>query len=190
MGDPRRQRRKYAKPTHMWRMERIEREKALKEKYGLKNKREIWRAQATITRARTHAIRLQALSGVEADREKNDLIERLNKVGLIKSNTLESILALTVEDLLERRLQTIVYRKGIAQTPKQARQLITHGNILIGDKSITIPRYPVKTGEEDIIRMKEGVKLPEVKKSKTAEKTQETPKENESKEEADVEQGA
>lgn len=191
MGDPRRQKRKYAKPMHMWRMDRIDRENALIEKYGLKNKREIWQAQATINRVRTQAIRLQALSGVETDKEKNDLIERLGKAGLIKTNTLESILALTVEDLLERRLQTIVYRRGIAQTPRQARQLITHGHIIVGDNVVTVPRYPVKVAEENTIHLVGGVRLPETKAKKTPEKTPEdTPKEKEPTEVIDVEQGA
>lgn len=190
MGDPRRQKRKYIKPTNLWRMDRIETENAIKEKYGLKNKREIWRAQSTTMGVRTQAIRLQALSGVETDKEKKDLIERLNKAGLIKSNMLESILALKVEDLLERRLQTIVYRRGISQTPRQARQLITHGHIIVGDNAITAPRYPVKVDEENTIRLEEGVKLPEAKTKKTQEKPPEDAIKEKEPEVTHVEQGA
>lgn len=170
MGDPRRQRRKYTRPTHLWRMDRIEEENELINKYGLKNKKEIWRAKAATARVRRQAIKLQALLGVEADKEKNELIGRLNKLGLVKSNALEAVLALGVEDLLERRLQTIVYRKGIAQTPAQARQLVIHGHILVGEKVVNVPRYPVKVSEENLVRLKEGVKTPEVHKKEISDK--------------------
>ncbi|MFH1126380.1 MAG: 30S ribosomal protein S4 [Candidatus Altiarchaeota archaeon] len=160
MGEPRKQRKKYSRPTHLWRTARFEEENELQKKYGLKNKTEIWRAKAEITSVRRQAIKLQALSGVGAEKEKNDLISRLLKVGLIKSNTLEAILMLTVEDLLERRLQTIVYRKGLAQTLRQARQLITHGHIMARENVVTVPKYPVKISEEESIRLKEGSRTP------------------------------
>jgi small subunit ribosomal protein S4 len=160
MGDPHKQRKKYVRPTHLWRLSRIEEENELINKYGLKNKREIWQARAAIARVRHEAIQLLARSGEEAEKERTELVERLMKTGLIKSNALEAILALTVEDMLERRLQTIVYRKGIAHTPKQARQLIVHGQIIVGKNAVSVPKYPVKPSEENSIRLKEGVKLP------------------------------
>jgi len=168
MGDPHRQRRKYVRPTHLWRMDRIEEENELIKKYGLKNKSEIWRARSAIARMRHQAISLLARSGEEAEKEKNELLERLIKSGLIKSNALEAVLALTVEDQLERRLQTVVYRKGIAQTLRQARQLIVHGQIIVGENAVTVPRYPVKPSEENFVRLKEGVKLPTAGKKEPA----------------------
>jgi len=170
MGTPRRQRKKYSRPTHLWRVSRIEEENEIIKKYGLKNKREIWRAREAVARIRRQAIKLQALSGEEADKEKNELTERLKKAGLIKSNSLEDVLALTVEGLLERRLQTVVYRKGICQTPKQARQMITHGHIVVGENVVTTPRYQVKVSEEATVRLKEGVKPPAEAKKAAASK--------------------
>ncbi|MBM3309034.1 MAG: 30S ribosomal protein S4 [Candidatus Altiarchaeales archaeon] len=173
MGDPRRQRRKYARPTHMWKTERIEEENEIIKKYGLKNKTEIWRARSTVSRFRQQAMNLLARSGEKAEKEKGELMERLTKAGLLKSNTIESILALTVDDLLERRLQTIVYRKGLAKTPRQARQLVTHGQIMVGENAVTIPRYPVKISEEDQVKFKEGVKPPEIAPKKPEAKVEE-----------------
>jgi len=166
MGDPRRQRRKYLRPTHLWRGTRIEEENELIKKYGLKSKSEIWRAKATIARLRHGAMTLLARTGEKVEKEKIELIERLTQTGLLKSTTLEAILALTVEDLLERRLQTIVYRKGYAKTPRQARQLVTHGQIMVGENVVSVPRYPVKLSEENTVRFKEGVKPPEINPKK------------------------
>jgi small subunit ribosomal protein S4 len=71
---------------------------------------------------------------------------------LTKENaTLDDILGLTEESYLERRLQTIVYRKGLARTIYQARQLIVHGHIAINGKRVTSPGYIVMKGEEDLI---------------------------------------
>ncbi|MDD5111595.1 MAG: 30S ribosomal protein S4, partial [Candidatus Altiarchaeota archaeon] len=92
--------------------------------------------------------------------DKSELIDRLIKSGMLKTSALDAVLALNVEDLFERRLQTIVYRKGLAKTPKQARQIITHGHVVVGDTIINIPRYPVKLSEEESVRLKEGFSLP------------------------------
>jgi small subunit ribosomal protein S4 len=171
-------------------MGRIEEEGEIVKKYGLKSKSEIWRAKSTIARMRRQAIKLQALSGEEAEKEKNELIERLMKMGLIKESTLEAVLALTVEDLLERRLQTVVYRKGIAQTPRQSRQIVTHGHIVVGENVITVPRYPVKVSEENTVRLKDGVKSPLENQQKQSKKQVAVIEEPETREEVTLGQEA
>jgi small subunit ribosomal protein S4 len=61
---------------------------------------------------------------------------------------LDDVLDLTIEDILERRLQTIVLRKGLAKTAQQARQLVTHGHITIEGQRVKIPGYLVTKPQE------------------------------------------
>jgi len=153
MGDPRFPRKKYETPSHPWEAERIRREKELLHKYGLKNKREIWRAETFLRRIREQARRLLAMAGEEqAEKEKEKLLKRLARLGILPENaSLDDVLALTVEDILARRLQTLVYIHGLARTPKQARQLIVHGHIAIDGRKVRVPSYLVRKEEEDKI---------------------------------------
>ncbi|MCX8194479.1 MAG: 30S ribosomal protein S4, partial [Candidatus Pacearchaeota archaeon] len=106
MGDPRRQHKKYSRPRQLFTKARIEEEKALVKKYGLKNRREIWRAESYINR-----IRAQAKKLIVQPEQQEAFINRLAKLGLVRpTSTIDDILALTKEKLLERRLQTIVYK--------------------------------------------------------------------------------
>ena len=153
MGDPRFPRKKYETPSHPWEAERIKRERELIYKYGLKNKREVWRAETFLRRIREQARRLLARPGEEqAEREKENLLKRLARLGILPPNsTLDDVLALGVENILGRRLQTLVYIHGLARTPKQARQLIVHGHIAIYGKKVRVPSYLVRKDEEERI---------------------------------------
>src|SRR3989338_1087415 len=98
------------------------------------------------------AKKLNTLSTKQSEREKNQLFKKLASLGLVKETSkLEDILNLTIRGILERRLQTMVYKKKLARSVKQARQFITHGHIFVGDKKMTIPSYLVKVGEESSI---------------------------------------
>ncbi len=144
-----RQRKKYSRPLHPWDKERMDAEDALLKKYGLRRKEEIWKTAAVLRGWRRQARRLLALSGRQAELETRQLLDRLRRFGLVGENaTLDDVLSLTLEDLLERRLQTVVYRKGLARTQRQARQLIVHGHVKIGDHKVRIPSYLVPTEEE------------------------------------------
>lgn len=153
MGDPRFPRKKYETPSHPWEAERIKRERELIYKYGLKNKREVWRAETFLRRIREQARRLLAMPGEEqAEKEKENLLKRLFRLGILPANaTLDDVLALNVEDVLGRRLQTLVYIHGLARTPKQARQLIVHGHIAIDGRKVRVPSYLVRKEEEEKI---------------------------------------
>jgi small subunit ribosomal protein S4 len=155
MGDPKRCRKKYEPPSHPWKRERIVEEKKLQYKYGLKNKREIWIAKAILRKIRKQArdlIGRKARGDETAEIQEKRLINRLIKLGLLNEGaTLDDVLSLTVEDILERRLQTLVFRKGLARTIWQARQLIVHGHIAIDGKRVTIPSYWVTREEENKI---------------------------------------
>ncbi len=150
----RRLRKKWVRPFKRWDKKRIIEERRLMKLYGLKNKKELWRVQAELRRIRAIARSLLPLSGEEKERREKELLKRLYRLGLLPENaTLDDVLSLTVQDLLERRLQTIVWRKGYARTVKQARQFIVHGHVFVGDRRVTIPSYWVKRGEEEYIRV-------------------------------------
>ena len=155
MGDPKFARKRYATPSHPWDGVRISEEKMIVRKYGLKNKRELWKSQTILRDLRRQARELQArqrASDEQAIRERDALIKRLQRLGLLSSKgDLTDVLALEVETLLSRRLQTQIYLKGLARSVKQARQLIVHGHISIDGRKVTIPSYLVTDVEGSLI---------------------------------------
>ena len=151
----RRQHKKYNPPRKLFDKPRIDEENILMKKYGLKNKREIWRADYSVNKIRRQAKELITSSAME----QKEFIERLASKGLVKKNAqIDDVLALTKEAVLERRLQTIIFQKKMSATPKQARQLITHRHIKINDKVVTVPSYFVNLNEESIISKSEKTK--------------------------------
>ncbi len=150
MGDPRKFRNKFERPKRLWDEDRIAEDKELRTIYGLKNSSEVWKAAAKLKRYRREARRLLSLSAEEREKDANKILTKLTRLGIMKKGgTVDDILSLTVKDVLERRLQTIVVRKGLARTMRQARQLITHGFISINGRKITIPGYIVESSEEE-----------------------------------------
>ena len=156
MGEPKFSRPKFDTPSHPWKASRIEEEHGIKAQHGLKNMREIWKAKSELRRYRRQAMRLIGMIDTtegHGKREMEDLLTSLNNKGLISSEAiLDDILSLGTEDILNRRLQAQVYYKGLATTIKQARQLVIHGIICIGDQKVTIPSYPVSRDEEEHIQ--------------------------------------
>ncbi len=153
MGDPRKPRKKWEGPKHPWIKERLERERELMGRYGLRNKKELWKAE-TLARMLRH--RARALLGLpfEARRDASKtLMGKLYRMGLIDDPNadVDAVLGITAEDILERRLQTIVYRKGLAKTIYQARQLVVHGHIAIKGRRVTSPGYLVSREEEKYV---------------------------------------
>ncbi|HET7713570.1 MAG TPA: 30S ribosomal protein S4 [Patescibacteria group bacterium] len=65
---------------------------------------------------------------------------------------------------LETRLDNIVFRLGLAKSRNQARQFVTHGNVLVGGNKLDIPSYNVRTGEE-ITLLKSMLENPHVKEA-------------------------
>lgn len=149
MGDPKKHRKKYSTPIHPWQKERIEEEKKLMSTYGLKNKQEIWKMVSKLRGFSRQAKNLIARTTPQGQKEKQQLLAKLHSWNLLSSDAdLDDVLGLTTKDIMERRIQTIVFRKGLATSLKQARQFIVHRHILIGEKKITIPSYIVKGNEE------------------------------------------
>lgn len=156
MGDPKFSRKKYVRPSSPWEAERIKLENELLKKYGLKNKKELWRTQYVLRRYRQRARILQALvraGDKHAEKEKDELIGKLGRVGLlpVEGATLDDVLALDVEAVLSRRLQTLAFVKGLSFTPRQARQFIIHGHVSVGGRSVRVPGYLVSREEEPTV---------------------------------------
>lgn len=140
MGDPRKLRKKYESPKKVWDKERLLVENKLISQYGLKNMRELWKMSLIVKRVRREVRKLFALADVVAEERGRKIIERLYNLGIVgKDSRVEDLLSLTVEDILKRRLQTVVFINGLAKNIKMARQLIVHGFIAVNGKKATRP---------------------------------------------------
>jgi len=154
MGYPGKNHKSYQTPKRPWEKTRIEQETRLVIEYGLRNKREVWKAQSILRKYRKGARVLLILMSSSADRvlfeaKRSELITSLQRAGLLGPDAdIDDVLSLKVQTQLERRLQTLVYRKGLARSPKQARQLITHGHIAIAGRRVGVPGYRVSRNEE------------------------------------------
>lgn len=154
MAYPGKNHKSYQTPKRPWEKSRIEAETRLVIEYGLRNKREVWKAQAHLRKYRKAARTLLALGSDIAHKEKyeakkEEIISHLQRAGLLGPDAnIDDILSLKVQTQLERRLQTVVYRRGLARSPKQARQLITHGHIAIAGRRVNIPGYHVTRTDE------------------------------------------
>ncbi len=162
-----RKKKRYVRPKKLYEKARIEEENQLMERYGLKNKKEIWKMLAKVSYFRRRAKSL-ARSSPE---EQEVLFEKLRRLGL-RTNTIADVLALTIEKVLQRRLPTIVNQKGLANTVLQARQFVIHKKVLINGKVVNVPSYFVPIEDEGKITIKPSKKpLPqqsvEVKEKET-----------------------
>ena len=154
MGDPKLSRKVWKKPKRPLNYDLMMDELKTLGTFGLKTKRELWKANTELSRVRLQARSLLALRQEDREQKEPILINSLSKIGLVdKNSTLDDVLNLQVADLLSRRLQTIVQRKLYFKTPYQARQAIVHGHIMIGERVVTIPSYTVKIDEGPKIRL-------------------------------------
>ena len=152
MGDPRRIKKKFSGPRHPWKSDKLEEERKLLDDYSLKTKTELWKVSSTLKNYAGQAKRLIAAKGVQSDVEKAQLFQRLQRLGLVGENPqLDNVLDLKVTSLLDRRLQTLVFKRGFARTMKQSRQFITHRHILVAGKQIVTPSYIVPVKDESLI---------------------------------------
>jgi len=163
MGDPKYPRKVWRKPKRPLNYELKMEELKTLGTFGLRTKRELWKAHTELSRVRHQARSLLALrQEVRAEKEPI-LMKSLTRIGLVSSDaTLDDVLNLNVDDLLSRRLQTIVSKKLGFKTPYQARQAVIHGHIMIGERKIDIPSYTVPVEEEDGIHFTPESKIPEM----------------------------
>jgi len=154
MGDPKFPRKKYKTPGHPWQKERLEKEAELIRDYGIKNKRELWKMDTL--RKRFHYIVKSSIAdqSKQAQLERQKLLDKLFRLGLIERPDvdIDRVLSIELKNVLERRLQTLVYRKKLANSITQARQMIVHGHIYVGDRKVTSPSYITSKEEEARIR--------------------------------------
>ena len=154
MGDPKKQRKKFSKPSHPWQRERISAEKEILKQYGMRRKYEIWKMDSMLKKFLHRAKTIIGEKTLQSEMEKKQLLSRLHLLGLLKTDSkVEDVLNLKLKDILERRLQTLVCRKNIAKTMRQAREFITHEHIAVNNKKITTPSYLVSKEEEPLIRL-------------------------------------
>jgi small subunit ribosomal protein S4 len=152
---------KFEKPLRPWDKARIEEERKISQDYGLRRKKEIWKIESILRNYRRIARSLAATTNKEKEKI---LLDKLFRMGLInKDDDLDDVLALTIDKLLERRLQTLVLRKGLASTPKQARQFIVHGHIAVDGRKVRWPSMLVPITDENRISFYEKSKVKGVK---------------------------
>ena len=156
------QKSKFERPRRPWDRVRIEEEKKLIQNYGLRRKKEIWREESILRNYRRLARSLAA----EKDKEKERiLLEKLFMMGLINKDAgIDNVLGLKIENILDRRFQTLVFKKGLSKSIKQARQHIVHGHIAFDGRRIRWPSMLVPLGGEDKIGLYEKSKLKLVQK--------------------------
>ena len=153
MGDPRRQKKKYVIPKRPFDSDRFEQELQQIGLYGLRNKKELWKHRTQLSRYRRTARNLLAQSEEERERVEHELTQMLVRRGVLtKEPNLDNVLDLTLEDLLERRLQTIVFRKGLACSMHHARQLVIHGHIALNAARVMTPSRIITLQEEEHIQ--------------------------------------
>jgi len=149
MGDPKKQRRKYETPRFPWRTDTLQAELKLLGQYGLRNKREMWRHRTMLSKFRGTARSLLGMDAEERRKPQKQLLDRLHRLGILpETAALDDVLDMSLEDILERRLQTLVFRKGLVKSIHQARQLITHGHVAIEGRRVSSPSYLVLRDEE------------------------------------------
>ncbi|MFH1978491.1 MAG: 30S ribosomal protein S4 [Candidatus Aenigmatarchaeota archaeon] len=139
-------RNKFKKPRVPWNIIELKKDRQVMNKYGLRRKKELWLARESLRQFRQRARKL--ISANDQEKEKI-LIDKMLKFGLLqKGQGLDDILALDITNILDRRLQTVVLKRGIAKAIKESRQMITHGHIIIEGRRNKFPSYMVPIEQE------------------------------------------
>ena len=179
MGDPKNPRRVWKKPKRPLNYDLKMEELKTLGTFGLKTKRELWKAHTQLSNLRHQARSLLALRQEVREKKEPILMQSLTKVGLVEeSSTLDDVLNLQVTDLLSRRLQTVVLKKFSFKTPYQARQAIVHGHIMIGDRIVNVPSYVVGPIEEKQVSLAPNSALSTLVEQLEKSKAEQPPAEN------------
>lgn len=145
----------YKVPRRPYVKARLDHEMKLCGEYGLRNKREIYRVALTLAKIRKAARELLTLEEKNPRRlfEGNALIRRLIRIGVLDKtrNKLDYVLGLKIEDFLERRLQTQVFKLGLAKSIHHARVLIRQRHIRVGKQLVDVPSFVVRLDSQKLI---------------------------------------
>merc|ERR1719399_807876 len=135
-------------PRRAYDKERLDHELKMIGTYGLKNKREIWRCSLILSKVRSVARNLLTMDEKDNRRifEGQALMRRMIRYGILDEDKqrLDYVLALKVEDFLERRLQTLVYKRGLAKSIHHARVLIKQKHIRVERQIVDVPSFMVR----------------------------------------------
>merc|ERR1711868_330433 len=138
----------FVTPSRCYEKARLDQELKLVGEYGLRNKREVWRVKLAVARVRKVARTLLTLDEKDPRRlfEGNALLRRLVRVGVLEEDKmkLDFVLGLKIENFLERRLQTQVFKLGLAKSIHHARVLIRQGHIRVRKQVVNVPSYIVR----------------------------------------------
>ncbi len=149
MGDPKKKHKRYTTPKRPYDQDTLMKELRLLGAYGLRNKRELWRHRTELSHIRRMAREKLSMDPVERAEGEREMIRKLHARGLVDDRaTLEDVLTLRIENLMARRLQTVVHLREMAKSLFQARQLITHGHVSIGGRKVRAPSYMVTLEDE------------------------------------------
>ncbi|KAF9791954.1 putative 40S ribosomal protein S9 [Thelephora terrestris] len=145
---PRNHSKTYKVPRRPFESARLDAELKLAGEFGLRNKRELWRIALILSKIRRAARELLKLDEKDPKRlfEGNALIRRLVRIGVLDENRmrLDYVLALKIEDFLERRLQTQVFKSSLAKSIHHARVLIRQRHIRVGKQTVNVPSFIVR----------------------------------------------
>uniref|UniRef100_A0A7S0V0M8 40S ribosomal protein S9 n=1 Tax=Polytomella parva TaxID=51329 RepID=A0A7S0V0M8_9CHLO len=142
----------FKKPRRPYEKERLDAELKTVGEYGLRNKRELWRVQMVLSKIRNAARTLLTLDEKDPKRifEGSALMRRMYKYGLLNEtqDKLDYVLALSPADFLERRLQTVVYKLGLAKSVHHARVLIRQRHVRVGKQVVNVPSFTVRVDSQ------------------------------------------
>lgn len=153
MGLPIRHKTKAVSHKKKWDKNTIVSEAVFVTDYALKNKKEIRKAEALVSKLKTIAKNFNKTTETKTSAGAVQFVDKLKTQGYlnVEATSLDEVLEITLRELFERRLSSVVYKAGLAKTPGQARQFVVHGHVAVNGQIVTAPSYPVSVKDAETI---------------------------------------